>query len=142
MGGVSLHSHFLCSQAMKAVAESEKKTLTVEERNLLSVAYKNVVGSKRSDSLEPPQFCWIHTHPWINFHFLFPPLPSFRIFFSALRKCNLSSLLCMQVQVCMVYSGASVKGIERIDVNCSFIGNNDRKSSFCVIVILCIYSMF
>lgn len=33
--------------AMKSVAEMSG-TLTVEERNLLSVAYKNVVGSRRS----------------------------------------------------------------------------------------------
>lgn len=45
----TLHDVFMPLQAMKAVAESpDKKTLTVEERNLLSVAYKNVVGSKRS----------------------------------------------------------------------------------------------
>lgn len=33
--------------AMKAVAK-ENKTLSTEERNLLSVAYKNVVGARRS----------------------------------------------------------------------------------------------
>ncbi len=32
---------------MKVLVESDKQ-LTVEERNLLSVAYKNVVGTKRS----------------------------------------------------------------------------------------------
>lgn len=32
---------------MRQVTE-EKKTLTVDERNLLSVAYKNVVGARRS----------------------------------------------------------------------------------------------
>ena len=32
---------------MKDVAQ-EKKTLSVEERNLLSVAYKNVVGARRA----------------------------------------------------------------------------------------------
>jgi len=35
------------ADAMKAVA-NEKTELTVEERNLLSVAYKNVVGSRRA----------------------------------------------------------------------------------------------
>lgn len=34
-------------QYMKSLVKS-KKELTVEERNLLSVAYKNVVGSRRS----------------------------------------------------------------------------------------------
>ena len=37
--------------AMKKVAENlieSKKSLSVEERNLLSVAYKNVIGSRRS----------------------------------------------------------------------------------------------
>ena len=36
---------------MKKVAENlieSKKSLSVEERNLLSVAYKNVIGSRRS----------------------------------------------------------------------------------------------
>ena len=38
------------AESMKSVVEakSEKSALTNEERNLLSVAYKNVVGSKRS----------------------------------------------------------------------------------------------
>lgn len=35
------------ANAMKQVTKSEQ-TLTVEERNLLSVAYKNIVGAKRS----------------------------------------------------------------------------------------------
>lgn len=35
------------ANAMKAVTK-EKKTLNTEERNLLSVAYKNVVGARRS----------------------------------------------------------------------------------------------
>ena len=63
MEGFSLDSHFffLRSQAMKAVAESDKKTLTVEERNLLSVAYKNVVGSKRSRATTV-LFKHTHTH--------------------------------------------------------------------------------
>lgn len=33
---------------MKSITESATKPLSGEERNLLSVAYKNVVGSKRS----------------------------------------------------------------------------------------------
>lgn len=37
----------LHTQFMRQVTE-EKKTLTVDERNLLSVAYKNVVGARRS----------------------------------------------------------------------------------------------
>jgi hypothetical protein len=40
------------AEAMKKVTENleneEKKELSVEERNLLSVAYKNVVGARRS----------------------------------------------------------------------------------------------
>lgn len=39
------------AESMKAVVEAKsqhKETLSNEERNLLSVAYKNVVGSKRS----------------------------------------------------------------------------------------------
>jgi hypothetical protein len=95
--------------AMKAVAESEKKTLTVEERNLLSVAYKNVVGSKRSDSLEPPQFCWIHTHPWINVSFSISTSSLFPYLFLCIEEVQFVFILCMQVQVCMVYSGASVR---------------------------------
>jgi len=35
-------------QWMKKVAEGEGKELTVEERNLLSVAYKNVIGARRA----------------------------------------------------------------------------------------------
>jgi len=34
--------------AMKEVTKSEKEPLSTEERNLLSVAYKNIVGAKRS----------------------------------------------------------------------------------------------
>ena len=41
------HLTALTLQAMKKVAETPDKTLSTEERNLLSVAYKNVVGSKR-----------------------------------------------------------------------------------------------
>lgn len=33
---------------MKTVVESTDKDLDIDERNLLSVAYKNVVGSRRS----------------------------------------------------------------------------------------------
>jgi 14-3-3 protein epsilon len=33
---------------MKSVADSESSELSVEERNLLSVAYKNVIGSRRA----------------------------------------------------------------------------------------------
>ena len=33
---------------MKEVVEQKKTLLTTEERNLLSVAYKNVVGARRS----------------------------------------------------------------------------------------------
>jgi 14-3-3 protein beta/theta/zeta len=33
---------------MKSVTEEKKSKLTEEERNLLSVAYKNVVGTRRS----------------------------------------------------------------------------------------------
>lgn len=36
------------SKEMKAIVESDDKPLTDEERNLLSVAYKNVVGTRRS----------------------------------------------------------------------------------------------
>ena len=35
------------ADCMKNVAKN-RKTLTVEERNLLSVAYKNVIGSRRA----------------------------------------------------------------------------------------------
>ena len=35
-------------KAMKEVAEMEGKQLTVEQRNLLSVAYKNVIGARRA----------------------------------------------------------------------------------------------
>ena len=35
------------AEAMKKVTEMDS-TLTTEERNLLSVAYKNIVGAKRS----------------------------------------------------------------------------------------------
>lgn len=47
----SLMEHFLCSyddmaQAMKSVTETGVE-LSNEERNLLSVAYKNVVGARR-----------------------------------------------------------------------------------------------
>ena len=35
-------------QYMKTVAESARGDLTLEERNLLSVAYKNVVGARRA----------------------------------------------------------------------------------------------
>lgn len=34
--------------AMKMVAKADNQALTVEERNLLSVAYKNVIGSRRA----------------------------------------------------------------------------------------------
>ena len=34
--------------AMKEVAQAEGKQLTVEQRNLLSVAYKNVIGARRA----------------------------------------------------------------------------------------------
>ena len=103
MGGVSLHSHFLCSQAMKAVAESEKKTLTVEERNLLSVAYKNVVGSKRSDFLEPPQFCWIHTHPWINVLFSISTSSLFPYLFLCIEE--------VQFVFIIMHAGTSMYGL-------------------------------
>jgi len=33
---------------MKKVAESSQEDLSLEERNLLSVAYKNVVGARRA----------------------------------------------------------------------------------------------
>ena len=36
------------AKAMKLVAESTEKDMTEDERNLLSVAYKNVVGARRS----------------------------------------------------------------------------------------------
>lgn len=37
------------AEAMKKVTEAESsEPLTTEERNLLSVAYKNIVGAKRS----------------------------------------------------------------------------------------------
>ena len=36
------------SDAMKSYALAQEKDLSVEERNLLSVAYKNVVGARRS----------------------------------------------------------------------------------------------
>jgi len=36
------------ASAMKKVTEMEEAPLTTEERNLLSVAYKNIVGAKRS----------------------------------------------------------------------------------------------
>jgi hypothetical protein len=39
------------AKAMKEVAETSSDNLTVEQRNLLSVAYKNVVGSKRYDHI-------------------------------------------------------------------------------------------
>ena len=35
-------------QSMKAVAKESSKDLSVEERNLLSVAYKNVIGARRA----------------------------------------------------------------------------------------------
>ena len=35
-------------EAMKEVAKAEGKQLTVEQRNLLSVAYKNVIGARRA----------------------------------------------------------------------------------------------
>ena len=34
--------------AMKEVAQKTEKQLTVEQRNLLSVAYKNVIGARRA----------------------------------------------------------------------------------------------
>ena len=40
--------HKEMKEFMKRVAEEKKTELTVEERNLLSVAYKNLVGSRRS----------------------------------------------------------------------------------------------
>ena len=36
------------ASAMKEVTKNETETLSTEERNLLSVAYKNIVGAKRS----------------------------------------------------------------------------------------------
>lgn len=36
------------SREMKAIVENDDKPLTDEERNLLSVTYKNVVGTRRS----------------------------------------------------------------------------------------------
>lgn len=36
------------TKAMKIVAESSTEELTVEERNLLSVAYRNVIGARRA----------------------------------------------------------------------------------------------
>ena len=36
------------TKAMKTVAESSSEELTVEERNLLSVAYRNVIGARRA----------------------------------------------------------------------------------------------
>ena len=36
------------SECMKKVAQTSKEPLSNEERNLLSVAYKNVVGARRS----------------------------------------------------------------------------------------------
>lgn len=36
------------SKAMKSVVQVKKDLLDIEERNLLSVAYKNVVGARRS----------------------------------------------------------------------------------------------
>lgn len=41
------HSHSEMVENMKRVASSDQE-LTVEERNLLSVAYKNVIGARRA----------------------------------------------------------------------------------------------
>ena len=53
---VNLHVLIVCtlpnSQTMKQVVESEAE-LSNEGRNLLSVAYKNVVGTRRSAWLYP-----------------------------------------------------------------------------------------
>ena len=37
-----------CMEAVVKQKHQKKKTLTTEERNLLSVAYKNVIGSRRA----------------------------------------------------------------------------------------------
>ena len=51
---------------MKAVAMNASADLTLEERNLLSVAYKNVVGARRaSRTPRPDPARW---RPWENAH--------------------------------------------------------------------------
>ncbi len=42
------HKMYFFFQAMKKVVELKTDILSIEERNLLSVAYKNIVGSRRS----------------------------------------------------------------------------------------------